>query len=57
MKKRFALLVTFVQEHKVAIAVGVTALVFVTLMMRNQKQLNAFLEEHGLLDMYYAIEE
>lgn len=57
MKKRLAFLVDFVQKHKVAISVGLTAAAFILLIMRNQKQLNSFLEEHNLLDAYYAIEE
>lgn len=57
MKKKIAYLVKFVQKHKVAIAVGMTATAFVLMMMRNAKQLNAFLEAHGLTDEYYSISE
>lgn len=57
MKRKLAFLVKFVQKHKVAIAVGMTATAFVLMMMRSQKQLNAFLEAHGLTDEYYALGE
>lgn len=57
MSKRIAFLKKFVADHKVAITVTVTSAVFIVLMMRNSKALNAFLEEHGLTEAYYAIEE
>jgi len=57
MKRKIAFLVKFVQKHKVAIAVGMTATAFVLIIMRNQKQLNAFLAEHNLTDEYYALGE
>lgn len=56
MKKKIAYLANFVQKHKVALAVGMTASAFVLLIMRNQKQLNEFLKEHDLLDEFYALE-
>ena len=56
MKTKLAYLVKFVQRHKVAIAVGMTATAFVLMIMRNQKELNKFLEAHGLMDEYYALE-
>lgn len=55
--KKLALLKKFVADHRVAIAVGMTATAFVLLMMRNAKELNAFLEEHNLTDKYYGEEE
>lgn len=57
MPKKIEFLKNFVQTHKVAIAVGMTATAFILLMMRNQKELNKFLESHNLLDEFYAIEE
>lgn len=57
MKRKIAFLVRFIQRHKVAIAVGMTATAFVLVMMRNQKQLNEFLAAHGLTDEYYALSE
>lgn len=55
--KKIAFLKKFVSDHRVAIAIGVTATVFVALMVRNSTQLNAFLKEHDLFDVYYAIED
>ena len=57
MSTKIAFLVNFVKKHRVAIAVGVTATAFILLIMRNQSELNKFLEEHGLTDEYYAIKE
>lgn len=57
VKKKVAYLVKFVQKHKVAVAVGMTATAFVLLIMRNQKQLNEFLKEHNLFDEFYALED
>ena len=57
MKNKIAFLVKFVQKHKVAIAVGMTATAFVLMMMSQTKQLNAFLKEHNLFDEYYSIGE
>jgi hypothetical protein len=57
MKTKIAFLVNFVRRHKVAIAVGMTATAFVLIIMRNQKELNKFLEAHGLMDEFYALED
>lgn len=57
MNAKLAFLKNFVKNHRVAIAVGVTTTMFLLLMMRNAKELNKFLEEHNLLEAYYAIEE
>lgn len=57
MKAKIEFLVNAIKKHRVAVAVGLTATAFVLLMLRNAKQLNAFLEEHGLTDEYYKIEE
>lgn len=57
MKKKLAFLVNFVQSHKVAFAVGLTATAFILLIMRNQRELNEFLKEHNLLDEFYALED
>jgi hypothetical protein len=47
----------FVQNHKVAIAITVTATAFIVMIMRDQKALNKFLDEHGLADEYYALKD
>ena len=57
MSKKIAFLRNFIQKHRVAIAIGMTATAFILLMMRNAKVLNAFLEEHNLLDAYYSLED
>lgn len=57
MKKKIAFLVNFVQSHKVAFAVGLTATAFILLIMRNQRELNEFLKEHNLLEEFYALED
>lgn len=57
MMNKIAFLKKFVSDHKVAISVGLTATAFILLIMRNQRELNAFLEEHNLVDAFYAIEE
>lgn len=59
MKKTIASAKNFVQTHKTAIVV--TTLVTVTtvavLQHKGIKSLNAFLEEHDLLDTYYHTDE
>jgi hypothetical protein len=55
--KKLAFLKKFVSDHKVAIAVGVTSAVFIALMLRNARVLNAFLDEHNLTDVYYSLED
>jgi hypothetical protein len=57
MKAKIALLKNFIQDHKVAVTAGVTSAVFILLIMRNQKMLNEFLEKHGLLEEFYALED
>lgn len=57
MKKKIAFLVNFVQDHKVAISVTLTATAFILLIMRNQRQLNEFLKAHNLLEEFYALED
>ena len=43
----------FVSDHRVAIAVTMTNAVWITLTVRNAKELNRFLEKHNLLSEYY----
>lgn len=57
MSKKIAFLKKFVEDHKVGLAVGMTALAFVLLMMKQTKEMNKFLEEHGLLEEFYALED
>lgn len=57
MNAKIAFLKKFVKDHKVAITAGLTASAFLLLMYRNAKVLNAFLEEHGLTEAYYSIDE
>ena len=47
---------THVVTHRAKYAAATTAAAFVTLMHRNAKVLNEFLEEHNLLDEYYTPE-
>jgi hypothetical protein len=56
MTKKLEFLKKFVSDHRVALSIGVTATAFVLLIMRNQKELNKFLEDHNLLEEYYALE-
>ena len=46
----------FVHNHKTALIVTATSTAWIALMMRNAKELNAFLAEHNLLDEYYQPE-
>ena len=57
MTKRLAFVKKFIETHKVAIAVGMTATAFLLLIQRNQREFNNFLAEHNLLDEFYAIED
>ena len=57
MSKKMEFLKKFVTDHKVALAIGVTATAFILLIMRNQRELNKFLEEHNLLEEFYALED
>jgi len=57
MSQKISFLVNFVKKHRVAISVGLTATAFILLIMRNQSELNKFLDEHNLTDQYYAIKE
>lgn len=47
----------FVSKHRVAIAVTITAAVAVKWQMNTAKQWNAFLEDHNLLEEFYALAE
>lgn len=54
MKNKLIAAKNFVVENKVAIATTATAIAAVALVVRNQKLVNEFLEEKGLLDEFYA---
>lgn len=57
MKTKIAFLRNFVSTHRVSIAVGMTALAFVLLLMKNQKELNEFLEKHNLTEEFYNLND
>lgn len=57
MTAKLAFLKKFISDHRVAIAAGLTATAFILLMHRNAKVLNAFLDEHGLTEEYYSLED
>lgn len=57
MNAKIAFIKNFVRTHKVAITAGLTATAFILLIMRDRRELNKFLEEHNLLEAYYAIED
>lgn len=46
-----------VKKHRAKYAAAGTAIAFLALMRHNAKELNAFLEEKGLLEEYYYSEE
>lgn len=43
----------FARNHRVAIAIVGTSAVWAALMIRNAKELDEFLKEHGLYDEYH----
>lgn len=47
----------FVSKHRVALTVGATTLVMLRLQMKTAAEWNAFLKEHDLFDVYYAMDE
>lgn len=49
--------VRFVSKHRVAIAVGVTAVTCMAINRAALKQHNEFLKEHGLYEQFYTPEE
>ena len=53
MQKQIAATRKFVSRHRVAIAVGATSAVWITLMVKRGEQWNAFLEEHNLKEAFY----
>jgi hypothetical protein len=57
LKTKLARTKKFVSDHRVAIAVAVTLTACAALQVRNQKVLNEFLEEKGLLEEYYTPED
>lgn len=56
IKKKIASAKMFVHNHKTALTVIATATPLIALQVRNASILNEFLEEHNLLDEYYAID-
>jgi len=54
MKTKLIAIKNFVVENKVAIATTTVAVAAVALVVRNQKIVNEFLDEHGLTDEFYA---
>lgn len=57
MKKHLIAAKNFVVENKVAIITSTAAIAAGALVIRNQKIVNAFLEEKGLIDEFYALED
>lgn len=51
---KIAKIKNFIVENKVAIVTTATAVAAVALVVRNQKIVNEFLEEHNLLEEFYA---
>ena len=56
MSKKLAFLQQFISKHRVALAIGMTATVFIAVNLRTAKLLDEFLKEHDLYDEYHAIE-
>jgi hypothetical protein len=57
IKQRTRAIRIFVSKHRVAIAVTVTSIAWITLMARNAAAWNEFLKEHNLFDEFYAMNE
>lgn len=57
IKKAVASSKKFVADHKVAIAVTVTAVTCLAINRAALRQHNDFLKEHDLYDSYYALDE
>lgn len=51
---KFAAVKKFVTENKVAITATAVAIAATALVVRNQKIVNEFLEEHNLTEEFYA---
>lgn len=47
----------FVEDHRVAIAVTITTVICLVVHVKTIGNLNDFLEEKGLLDEFYPLEE
>ena len=54
MKNKITAVKNFVVENKVAIAATAVAISATALVVRNQRIVNEFLEEHNLLEEFYA---
>jgi hypothetical protein len=54
MNKKLAAVREFISAHRVLITAGLTATAFLVLMRSNAKQIEGFMEEHGLKDEYLA---
>lgn len=57
MNKKLTSVKKFVVNHKVAIAITVTAVTCIALNKSALRQHNDFLKEHGLFDAFYALDE
>jgi hypothetical protein len=53
MKNQIARTRKFVSRHRVAIAVGATSAVWLTLMVKRAESWNEFLDEHNLKEAFY----
>jgi hypothetical protein len=56
MKTKLIAAKNFVVENKVAITATAVAIAATALVVRNQKLVNEFLEEKGLLEEFYTID-
>lgn len=57
MRKQIRATKKFVSDHKVAIAVTATSIVWYSLVRRNLNVQNEFLKEHDLFDEFWAMPE
>lgn len=57
MKTKFVNLMDHVHRNRAKYAIAGTSAMFITLMRYNAQEVNAFLEEHDLLDKYYQMDE
>lgn len=57
MKNKIRRTRKFISDHKVAFAVTGTSAFWIWMMVNRAGDWNAFLEEHNLLDAYYALED
>lgn len=57
MKTKLARTKKFVSDHRVGIAVTLTATAMLALQINRAKVWNEFLREHNLFDEFYALED